>query len=529
MRSTFLCISLFLSLSVSGGTYYVATNGNDRNPGTISQPWATWQKGFNSLAAGDILYIRGGTYTGILGAYSGEFFGVRVIGRNGTAANPIKVMAYQGEIPVLDCSGLTPFSGPHYGFDMENCAYWNIKGLTVKSVREYTTGGNYPFTGSGWELATSNNITLDQCIVTDCMNGFSLNQFVDNIRYINCDSYKNYDRYNNGGLCNGFNGNIEAGSHVFYVGCRSWSNSDDGYDNMAGGGYITYTNCWAFRNGYDVPLQGDGDGFKIGFTDKGDEDGVQRTLKNCISSNNYLMGFDESMDISSSMDMDLFNCIAYANGNDFGFRFSQSLGSGITTLRNNISYLSRSNSNYEGRSRNISDHNSWNAGAPSVSDADFANVDYTQLSLPRKGDGSLPDITFLHLVSGSDLIDKGVDVGLPFSGSAPDLGAFELQTTPPANPVYKSSVIEDATPSVLEMTYDLSLNNLIVPSASAFNILVNSTVKSLNSVSVSGTKVRLTLSTSVKFNDIITVSYTKPSNSPLQTFSGTEAESITNK
>jgi len=46
---------------------------------------------------------------------------------------------------------------------------------------------------------------------------------------------------------------------------------------------------------------------------------------------------------------------------------------------------------------------------------------------PRKVDGSLPDITFGHLKAGSDLIDKGINVGLPYSGSAPDLGAFETQ------------------------------------------------------------------------------------------------------
>jgi hypothetical protein len=39
----------------------------------------------------------------------------------------------------------------------------------------------------------------------------------------------------------------------------------------------------------------------------------------------------------------------------------------------------------------------------------------------------LPDVDFLHLASGSDLIDGGVDVGLDFDGSAPDLGAFESE------------------------------------------------------------------------------------------------------
>ena len=50
---------------------------------------------------------------------------------------------------------------------------------------------------------------------------------------------------------------------------------------------------------------------------------------------------------------------------------------------------------------------------------------------PRKADGSLPDVDFLKLKEGSRAIDKGEDVGFPFTGTAPDLGAFEygVQTT----------------------------------------------------------------------------------------------------
>jgi hypothetical protein len=44
-------------------------------------------------------------------------------------------------------------------------------------------------------------------------------------------------------------------------------------------------------------------------------------------------------------------------------------------------------------------------------------------------------ITFLQLATGSDLINAGMNVGLPYSGSLPDLGAFEsgLVTTAPTN------------------------------------------------------------------------------------------------
>src|SRR4029453_16677762 len=46
----------------TGKAYYVATNGNDSDSGTIKQPFRTIRRGITSLAAGDTLYIRSGTY-----------------------------------------------------------------------------------------------------------------------------------------------------------------------------------------------------------------------------------------------------------------------------------------------------------------------------------------------------------------------------------------------------------------------------------------------------------------------------------
>jgi hypothetical protein len=75
------------------------------------------------------------------------------------------------------------------------------------------------------------------------------------------------------------------------------------------------------------------------------------------------------------------------------------------------------------------DHNSWDA-SPSVTitDADFISLDTSQLRGVRSKEGFLPGITFGILVKGSDLIDAGVDIGLPYSGTAPDIGAFEYGT-----------------------------------------------------------------------------------------------------
>src|SRR5207302_480213 len=48
----------------------------------------------------------------------------------------------------------------------------------------------------------------------------------------------------------------------------------------------------------------------------------------------------------------------------------------------------------------------------------------------RDADGSMPAAcTFMQLKAGSPLIDKGVNVQLPYVGSAPDLGAYEYGAT----------------------------------------------------------------------------------------------------
>jgi uncharacterized repeat protein (TIGR02059 family) len=96
------------------------------------------------------------------------------------------------------------------------------------------------------------------------------------------------------------------------------------------------------------------------------------------------------------------------------------------------------------------------------------------------------------------------------------------------SPVYVSSVIANATPSLLEMTYSTTLAN-IVPAASAFTVQVNSVTRTVSSVSISGTKVLLTLSSPVVYGNTVTVAYTKPTTNPLQTSTGAQASSITAK
>jgi hypothetical protein len=90
---------------------------------------------------------------------------------------------------------------------------------------------------------------------------------------------------------------------------------------------------------------------------------------------------------------------------------------------------------------------------------------------------------------------------------------------------YVSSVIENATPNNIDITYNSSLAN-IVPAASAFNVKVNSVNRTVSSVAIVEGKVRLVLTSPVVYSDVITIAYVKPATNPLQSVSGQHIESI---
>ena len=526
MKKTLIIAFLLLPLFVNATTYYVATNGNNSNAGTITQPFATWQYAFSKLKAGDILFVRGGTYRGMMGVSGANAFGVHIQDVNGTASSHITVAAYNGEVPVLDGSSLTLTTGSNVGIILSNCSYWDFTGLTVTNFTQQSVNA---YSCPGWVESDCSQITHTFCTVHECGDGFVLWGTKDYIYYKNCDSYQNHDHMNDsggeGGLANGFASGLDKGEHIFYEGCRAWENSDDGWDcfNRNGGsGYIQYINCWAFNNGAYGGVSGDGSGFKLGVTVSSADGGMQRTLKNCISANNSSWGYDQNDGgFGTLIPMAIYNCTS-SNNTIGGFNFRNGTAS---TIRNCLS-TSETVGDF---GSNIVDHNSWQNGF-TVTSADFAGIDDTELSHPRKSDGSLPDINFLHPVTGSHLIDTGVDVGIPYSGKAPDIGAYEVQTSLPAPiPVFISAVVENTTPTILTLSYDLNLNTSSVPNVAAFKILVNSAVRNVKSVGISGSKVQLTLESAIKFGDIITLAYTKPASNPLQTVSGGQAASISSK
>ena len=83
--------------------YYVATNGNDSNPGTIDRPWRTINHAADVMVAGDIVYVRGGTYNE--GSAPEWDYPAVNPAHSGTADAPITFKAYPGETVEVQANG----------------------------------------------------------------------------------------------------------------------------------------------------------------------------------------------------------------------------------------------------------------------------------------------------------------------------------------------------------------------------------------------------------------------------------------
>ena len=142
--------------------------------------------------------------------------------------------------------------------------------------------------------------------------------------------------------------------------------------------------------------------------------------------------------------------------------------------------------------------------------------------------------TDYHVQNGSPAIASGLALDVvvsDFEGKAfsnpPNIGCY---ATPggSADLIYISSSVENATPSMLDISLSLSLAS-IIPAATAFSVIVNGTARSISQVSISGTKVRLALSSPVVYNDVISLSYNKPVTNPLQSTAGLQLASFSSK
>ncbi|MBN1598672.1 MAG: right-handed parallel beta-helix repeat-containing protein, partial [Bacteroidales bacterium] len=98
----------------------------------------------------------------------------------------------------------------------------------------------------------------------------------------------------------------------------------------------------------------------------------------------------------------------------------------------------------------------------------------------------------------------------------------------PVVPVYVSSVIDNLSPTKLEISYTVPLDENSIPLTSDFIVKVNGASRTITKVEIIGSKVVLTLASPVIFGDNVTLTYTQNPGSPLQTPSFGMAANLTN-
>jgi hypothetical protein len=126
----------------AAANFYVATTGNDANPGTQAQPFATFSAANTAVSAGQTIEVAGGTYTTVLNP------------KSGTSGNPITWRARAGETVTINLSSGTCLT---------------INGKTDITVDGFTLQGNL---GATW-VSMDGGATPTQRITLKNLRGFN--------------------------------------------------------------------------------------------------------------------------------------------------------------------------------------------------------------------------------------------------------------------------------------------------------------------------------------------------------------------
>jgi parallel beta-helix repeat protein len=296
--------------------YYVSIAGDDSNTGTtLAAPFATIEKAAVSVAPGDSVFIRGGSYTSK----------ISVANLNATESQPVTFQNYSGEIVNITPGG----SDWSTALIIENSSYIFVKGLNFENCENYRhpveidntinckitgcvfTNTPYP---PALDISSSTNLIVDNCVFTDTGNssrdwdshivigGSSTPYPCENIKIQNCeftDSANKFtdhavemNRANNSEIVNcEFHGFENA--NVVTLGIPSWyfSTCEPFPYNMKVVSNHFYNNqnrCFKFQYCYESELQGNiFASNKCEIVNFGDENSYQNSIVENVFVDNF--------------------------------------------------------------------------------------------------------------------------------------------------------------------------------------------------------------------------------------------------
>lgn len=461
-----LALLAALSTQLRATTYYASPDGSGNGDTRATAGKLTTVLG--QLQAGDELILLDGQY---------DLASTLTISRTGQDGKTVLIRADNTGMAILDFRS-QPQKRNNNGVNLSG-SYVHLKGLVIR------------YAGFKGIQVTGGNNTLEQLdVYGNCDSGVQMkNDQKDGNLVLNCDSHDNFDYCNGktpdqisgttitdadfGGNADGFADKQHSGGPNTYIGCRSWNNSDDGWDSFgriskAGAksplgednstlyiGCICYNNCpktydltsyarlqtdhlWFdhFKDGATITVngsastldkyvhQGNGNGFKVG----GNNTVHNVRLIRCLAVGNLNKGFDQN---NNGGNIEVYNCTGFKDGRNYGLGTSNN-GTYTLHLLNNVSLQGTNGDSKSGKGKVVEDaNNTWNSGL-ACSAADFLSttINESELLGPRNADGSLPTLPLMQLKPESGLVGKGADLSavkpsLVAANRSLDLGWYE--------------------------------------------------------------------------------------------------------
>jgi hypothetical protein len=356
---------------------YVATNGNDSNPGTLSAPLASIQRAVDLAQPGHTIVIRGGTYA--------PSSNIQLL-KDGTSSRPITMRNHNNERVIIDGENMphtpAPVGGsiprPERGAIHIEGDWWRLIGLEII---------NGPYGVFGLDV---NNSVFERLVTRDNYeSGLHIQGSSSNNQIINLDSYGNRDPRKNGESADGLAIKEGSGGGNVVRGARLWHNSDDGLDYWMFASPILTEHSLAWGNGFNrwnLPdYTGDGNGFKLG----GNGVAANHTVRNSMTWGNAVGGF---IDNNNPGQHRIERSTAWNNPGT-GFNVNRS----TSTLTGNLAVGNGTNVSLGANSRGSG--NSWDIGGSWP----LANTNPSTLTGPRTADGSIPPSDFLRPANGANV------------------------------------------------------------------------------------------------------------------------------
>ncbi|MBN2417365.1 right-handed parallel beta-helix repeat-containing protein [bacterium] len=228
-----ICLMLCLGPALCGASVRHVNAGHpqasDGNPGTASLPWRTIQHAAGTAAPGDTVYIHTGTYHEHV-----------YMEQSGAEGSPVAYLAWPGETPVLDGTGVTA-SG--------NGLVISASRITIRGLEFRSWPGN-----AVW-IEQSSHLDISDCTVHGATYGVGVADGSHDIRFTNVTAF-DFDLY-------GFDVSPSGGApchDIEFSGCSAHSGRDpqqnvDGFALGHGSQYgFSFTRCTVHDvyDGFDI-------------------------------------------------------------------------------------------------------------------------------------------------------------------------------------------------------------------------------------------------------------------------------------